>query len=140
MKRPLEEEEEKGAEMEEAEAKRACREGANSEMEEFFALLERIEATEKLRKGVNTQKQVVTCEPVWRPAFVWEDFCRDPNGNRTRDVESKPQEEEKKDKNTYDFLNRGRSPSSDPNPSNDEGCAIQTLDLNVPSAGMQLFF
>ncbi|GLJ09254.1 hypothetical protein SUGI_0104790 [Cryptomeria japonica] len=73
-------------------------EEATSDVDEFFALLQRIRETGKqfpaLRKPNPTRSltslQAGTCNPVWRPSFEWEDFGS--GGNGTRDVKPSPPE------------------------------------------------
>ncbi|XP_057837299.1 uncharacterized protein LOC131047427 [Cryptomeria japonica] len=80
-------------ENEEEEAKRSC---IISDVDEFFALLQRIRETGKqfpaLRNANATKSltslQARTCNPVWRLSFDWEDF--DGVGNGTRDVKPSP--------------------------------------------------
>ncbi|GLJ09251.1 hypothetical protein SUGI_0104750 [Cryptomeria japonica] len=64
--------------------------GANSDVEEFFALLEQISATEKqicgLRRANNGEDlsimKAARSKPAWRPSFEWEDFRSTGNGAR----------------------------------------------------------
>merc|ERR1711915_259233 len=90
----------------EASPKRPCT-GTNNDsdsFEEFFALLQRIEATKRHcsrsrganRKAIATKcsgagkiedAKAVTSQALWRPSFEWEDFL--PRGTGTRDVDCK---------------------------------------------------
>lgn len=119
--------------------KRPCTDaGADTDVdgfEEFFALLQRIEATEKhcLRSrgagrqepaakcvdaGKDDKAKAVTSQASWRPSFKWEDFSPGP-GNRNRDVDSKD----------GDWNLKGRERVS-PEASLD---GERRLDLNLPS-------
>ncbi|GLJ09252.1 hypothetical protein SUGI_0104760 [Cryptomeria japonica] len=107
MKRALENGKDDG------EAKRICAEDKNSEVDEFFALLKRIDETEKQLRRANNRQQLPRKEAsAWRPSFEWEDFCT--AGNRTRDVQQVSLCIPRHDNNTQ--------------------IARESLDLNLPPA------
>lgn len=76
--------------------KRPCTSRDGDSFEEFFALLQRIQATQRncfrTRNHLNRQDSAVKCvetvasKASWRPSFEWEDFSS--RGNGTRDLES----------------------------------------------------
>jgi len=123
--------------------KRPCA-GTNTDtdsFEEFFALLQRIKATERhcsRSRGANRQEpaakcieagkaddaKAVTSQALWRPSFEWEDFL--PRGNGTRDVDWKAVDR--------DLKGREREQEQE-RVSPDRG---RSLDLNLPLGLMPL--
>jgi len=123
--------------------KRRCtgRDGGDS-FEEFFALLQRIQATQRncfrTRDHVNRQEpaakcaQTVASKASWRPSFEWEDFSSHRNG--THDVDSSDGQVLQKEV-ARPASNNLKQPSRKATPNPD----LEGLDLNNLPAGLPLF-
>jgi hypothetical protein len=129
----------------EANPKRPCA-GTNTDtdsFEEFFALLQRIKATERhcsrsrgadrqepaakcIEAGKADDAKVVTSQALWRPSFEWEDFL--PRGNGTRDVDWK----------AVDGDLKGREREQEQEQERVSPDRRRSLDLNLPLGLMPL--
>ncbi|GLJ09253.1 hypothetical protein SUGI_0104780 [Cryptomeria japonica] len=119
-------------------------EEATSDVDEFFALLQRIRETGKqfpaLQKPNPTKSltslQAGNCNSVWPLSFEWEDFGS--AGNRTRDVKpSPPENAEVLNLNSKRGVKRQNVYLDEENNGD-----IEMLDLNLPSTPpvLQLFY
>lgn len=126
--------------------KRPCTGRDGDSFEEFFALLQRIQATDRYcfrtRNHHNRQESGVKCvetvasKASWRPSFEWEDFSS--RGNGTRDVESslsnvKAGDGRVEEKEVVRHASKNLKPKASPNPE------LEGLDLNSLPPGLPLF-
>lgn len=120
--------------------KRPCTGGDGDSFEEFFALLQRIEATHnyclRTRNRFNPEGPAAKCAQAakasWRPSFEWKDFSS--RGTGTRDDE--PHDGQVLEKEVV------RPPNNnvkEPSPEATRNPNLESLDLNNFPAGSPLF-
>ncbi|KAH9307770.1 hypothetical protein KI387_035681, partial [Taxus chinensis] len=107
----------------EKDKKRSRPDDSGEEVHQFFALVDRIEAMQRIFKQhrMNGVSSVIARESPWKPSFEHEDFCSPP-WKRRNSLQSDSISCEKKNTGSSGVAGK---------PDNDEYMAVRSFDLNV---------